>query len=296
MNAFILHLRDQNTGGPVTAGVLYRALPYWDVWWNDRLPDFTLLTRGQRLTVLLHGFNNDREEGRQKLVRFIGCLEQKGSTDLMLAVLWPGDGWAGPLSYPSEGRDADDTADALLTWLISNVDESACLSFVGHSLGCRVVMRAAQRMVRDVQGKKPILDRICLMAAAIDSDSLGKEGSTSYRAATEKADRLAVLASEQDGGLRWAYPMGDFTQTLLFRGERSGWALGRRGPEGCPPEVLAKIETRMADPNLNIGHSAYLPDPDRPPPQPDCTEAKSEQFVFEFLNRLPKPNWPAERP
>ena len=35
MNAFILSLRDQPFGGAVTAGVLYKAFPYWDVWWND---------------------------------------------------------------------------------------------------------------------------------------------------------------------------------------------------------------------------------------------------------------------
>lgn len=296
MNSFVLHLRDQNTGGPVTAGVLYRALPYWDVWWNDRLPDFTRLTRAQRLTVFLHGFNNDREEGREKLVRFIGILEKKGLADLMLAVLWPGDGWAGPLSYPAEGRDADDTADALLIWLLSNVDETARLAFVGHSLGCRVVMRAAQRMVKSDKKNKPVLDRICLMAAAIDSDSLGKDGRTCYRDAALNVDRIGVLASEQDRVLQLAYPAGDWMQLMLFRGERSGWALGRRGPEGCPPEVLAKIESRMANSAWNIGHSDYLPDPDEDPPWPDRTAAQSEQFVFEFLNRLPKPNWPAGRP
>lgn len=220
MNAFILSLRDQKFGGAVTSGVLYKALPYWDVWWNDRLPDFKLLTRGQRLTVLLHGYNNGLDEGREKLVRFIGLLERKGSTDLMLAVLWPGDSWAnaidnwaGAASYPSESRDADDSADNLLTWIVLNVDESARVAFVGHSLGCRVVMRAAQRMVREVKVKKPILDRICLMAAAIDNDSLGKEGLASYRDAALKADRLAVLASEQDRVLQLAYPAGDVAQS-----------------------------------------------------------------------------------
>lgn len=296
MNAFVLHLRDQKTGGPVTSGVLYRALPYWDVWWNDRLPDFTQLTRANRLTVLLHGFNNDREEGREKLVHYIRILERKGLAELMLAVLWPGDGWAGPLSYPAEGRDADDTADALLIWLLSNVDETARVAFVGHSLGCRVVMRAAQRMIKSDKKRKPVLDRICLMAAAIDSDSLGKDGRTCYREAALNADRIGVLASEQDRVLQLAYPAGDWMQFMLFRKERSGWALGRRGPEGCPPEVLAKIESHMANPGRGIGHSDYLPKYPLPVPPQNQTMADSEQFVFEFLTRLPKPNWPAENP
>lgn len=304
MNAFILSLRDQKFGGAVTSGVLYKALPYWDVWWNDRLPDFQLLTHGQRLTVLLHGYNNGLDEGREKLVRFIGCLEQKGSTDLMLAVLWPGDSWAnaignwaGAASYPSESRDADDSADNLLTWLVLHVHESARVAFVGHSLGCRVVMRAAQRMVRDVTVKKPILDRICLMAAAIDSDSLSKDEPISYRDAAEKADRIAVLASQEDRVLQVAYPAGDSFQSWWpFSGERSVRALGRYGPEGDPPGVLAKIESRIADPGRNIRHSDYLPQypPSSPPVQ--RTKAESEQFVFEFLSRRPNPQWPAERP
>ncbi len=304
MNAFILSLRDQKFGGAVTSGVLYKALPYWDVWWNDRLPDFTLLTRGQRLTVLLHGYNNGLDEGREKLVRFIGYLEQKGSTAPMLAVLWPGDSWsnmlgnwAGAASYPSESRDADDSADNLLTWLVLHVHESARVAFVGHSLGCRVVMRAAQRMVREVKVKKPILDRICLMAAAIDSDSLGKDESTTYRDAAEKADRIAVLASQEDRVLQVAYPAGDSFQSWWpLSGESSVRALGRYGPEGGPPEVLAKLELRMADPGRAIGHSDYLPVYPTPSPAGTQTKAESEQFVFEFLNRFPKPNWPAGRP
>ncbi|MCC6967048.1 MAG: alpha/beta hydrolase [Nitrospira sp.] len=304
MNAFILSLRDQPFGGAVTSGVLYKALPYWDVWWNDRLPDFKLLTRGQRLTVLLHGYNNGLDEGREKLVRFIGCLEQKGSTDLMLAVIWPGDSWAnalgnwaGALSYPSESRDADDSADNLLTWLVLHVDESARVAFVGHSLGCRVVMRATQRMARDVTVKKPILDRICLMAAAIDSNSLGKDEPTSYRDAAKQADRIAVLASQEDRVLQVAYRAGDSVQSWWpFSGERSVRALGRYGPEGCPPEVSAKIESHMANPDRGIGHSDYLPLYPPPAAPQHHTRAESEQFVFEFLSRRPNPDWPAERP
>jgi len=283
MNAFVLSLRDQRFGGAVTSGVLYKALPYWDVWWNDRLPDFELLTRGQRLTVLLHGYNNGLEEGREKLVRFIGFLEQKGSMDLMLAVLWPGDSWAGAVSYPSESHDADDSADNLLTWLVLHVHESARVAFVGHSLGCRVVMRAAQRMARDVSVKKPILDRICLMAAAIDSDSLGRDEPTSYRDATTQADRIAVLSSQEDRVLQVAYRLGDSVQSWWpFSGERSVRALGRYGPEGCSSEVLSKIESHMANPGRGIGHSDYLPQYPLPVPPQNQTTATASSLCSSF--------------
>lgn len=74
------------------------------------------------------------------------------------------------------------------------------------------------------------------------------------------------------------------------------WALGRYGPEDCPPDVLAKIESRMADPGRDIGHSDYLPVYPTPSPPENQTRAESEQFVFEFLSRRPNPDWPAERP
>ena len=172
----------------------------------------------------------------------------------------------------------------------------ARVAFVGHSLGCRVAMRAAQRLVRGVRVEKPTLDRLCLMAAAIDSDSLSKDESTSYRDVAEKADRIAVLASQEDRVLQVAYRMGDSVQSWWpFSGERSVRALGRYGPEGGPPEVLAKVETWMADANQSIGHSTYLPEyPSSSPPKMK-TEAESEQFVFEFLNRRPNPAWPKGR-
>lgn len=135
------------------------------------------------------------------------------------------------------------------------------------------------------------------MAAAIDSDSLGRNEPTSYRDAATQADRIAVLSSQEDRVLQVAYRLGDSVQSWWpFSGERSVRALGRYGPEGCSPEVLAKIESHMASPGRGIGHSDYLPKyPLSVPPQ-NQTTADSEQFVFEFLSRLQNPNWPAERP
>lgn len=247
------------------------------------------ITLGKRLLILVHGYNNSRNFGRTRLVRFSNMLTTGGSNYIMLGVLWPGDGWAKALTYPFEGRDADDAADALTKWLSTNVASNARIAFVGHSLGCRVVMNTAQQLVRL---GSPKLDRICLMAPAIDNDSLGRLGVTCYQEATLAADRIAVLASEQDQVLRFAYPLGDLSQTILF-GERWGCALGRTGPVENDPRIVGLIEpVSKSLSELDIGHGDYL---DVDPKSPNQTIAESEKFVLQFLDRIQKPRWPAER-
>ena len=290
MSAYILDLRNQEVGGAVTSGHLYRVENGVDVDWNARLPEFTTATQGKRLLVLVHGYNNSRSVGRTQLVRYGQLLADGGNGDVMLAVLWPGDGWAKALTYPFEGRDADDSADVLARWLRGNAASSARIAFVGHSLGCRVVMNTAQQIVR---GASPALDRVCLMAPAIDNDSLGRRGVTSYQEATLGADRVAVLASEQDLVLHLAYPIGDLAQTILF-GERWGRALGRTGPVESEPGIVSRIEpVPQADPGRNVGHGDYLDVNEKK--NPKQTIAQSEKFVLEYLERKPSPRWPAQR-
>jgi len=289
MNAYILDLRNQEVGGAVTSGHLYRVGNSGDVDWDARLPEFTAATRGKRLLVLVHGYNNSRSFGRTRLIRFSGMLAAGGSSDVMLSVLWPGDGWAKALTYPFEGRDADDSAEALFRWLSANAASDTRVAFVGHSLGCRVVMNTARQLAR--RGSAA-LDRICLMAPAIDNDCLGRLGVTCYKEASLATDRIAVLASEEDLVLHFAYPLGDLAQTILY-GERWGSALGRTGPVESEARILSRIEpVPKANPTRDIDHGDYL---DVDPATPGRTIAESEKFVLQFLERVPQPRWPAQR-
>jgi pimeloyl-ACP methyl ester carboxylesterase len=289
MNAYILDLRHQEVGGAVASGHLYAFSNGAEIDWNARLPEFTLATSGKRLVILVHGYNNSRSEGLKSLTRFASILAAGGCQDVLLSVLWPGDGSAKALTYPFEGRDADDAADALFRWLSINAAANARVAFVGHSLGCRVVMHAAQQIAR--RGK-PALDRICLMAPALDNDCLGRLGSTSYQEATLAADRLAVLASEQDRVLQFAFPLGDFAQTVLF-GERWAGPLGRTGPVESEARILSKIEpVPKSHPARGIDHSDYLK---VEPATPGQTIAESEKFVLAFLEKTAGPRWPAQR-
>ncbi len=294
MSGFLLDLRDKDVGGAVTSGRLFRIIEGGtEVEWDDRLADFSAATRLQRLLVLLHGYNNSRSVGCSRLVQYMSMLVAGGSKDLMVAVLWPGDGWAKALTYPFEGRDADDTAEALFKWLAAHVDPRARVAFVGHSLGCRVAMETAKLLARRRGRRGPVLDRICLMAPAIDNDCLGKTGKTCYQEATLAVERLAVLASEQDRVLQYAYPLGDLAQTIFF-GERWGNALGRTGPIEHEASIVAKLEPLpKADPERTVDHGDYL---DVDPSTRTKTIAESETFVLQFLARAGRPRWPAQAP
>lgn len=289
MNTYILDLRNQEVGGAVTSGHLYWVENGTDIDWDARLPEFTGATLGKRLLVLVHGYNNSRSFGRTRLVRFGNMLAAGGNSDVVLSVLWPGDGWAKALTYPFEARDADDSADALVRWLSTNAASSSRVAFVGHSLGCRVVMNTAQQLAR--RGSLA-LDRICLMAPAIDNNSLGRLGDTCYQEATLATDRLAVLASEEDLVLHFAYPLGDLAQTILYS-ERWGCALGRTGPVESEPRIVSQIEpVPKALRARDIDHGDYL---DVDPATPNQTIAESEIFILQFLDRVPQPRWPAQR-
>jgi pimeloyl-ACP methyl ester carboxylesterase len=171
---FILNLRVEHMGGAVSSGhLLYVGDNGRVMDWDSNIEYFTSTTRTgrQRLLVLIHGYNNTYEQGLEALTQYMHLMEAENNDYVMLSVLWPGDGWAKALSFPTEARDADDSADALYNWLKTNVDKNASISFIAHSLGCRVAMRAAGLLAGKSSG--PGLGRICLLAAAINNDCLG---------------------------------------------------------------------------------------------------------------------------
>lgn len=287
MSAYVLDLRERDVGGAVTSGHLYVD---GDVGPLDAdgpaLPGFTALTRGRDVVLLLHGYNTTRPAGWQSLTRFARLLEAAGTAALMVAVLWPGDGWAKALTYPFEGRDADDSAAALVTWIKNHVDHTARISLVAHSLGCRVAMRTAQLLAEADGATVPDLGRVCLMAPAIDNDCLGRDGATCYRRGTLATERLAVLASADDRVLGFAFPLGDLAQTILF-GERWGRALGLTGVNERNPDVLARIEhVPLSKPGRKIDHGDYL----GVHGADVHTIAQADQFVASFLGSAPAPH------
>ncbi len=244
---YLLSFRGKRKGGPVVPGFLEPG---------PGLGSLDSLRLESKITVLLHGFNVNYEKGRGSLLRF-AMLLPSAQDGAIVATLWPGDHWLGPLNYSFEGRDADDTALELARFLGDVVRPTVSIALVGHSLGCRVAMETADRLI--AAGHDP--RQICLMAAAIDDYSLASP--EAYLAATHGAARVAALSSKKDKVLKFAYPAGDLFEAFVFTDDTAGLALGYHGPRPhkasgtlVPPNVL---DTRISN-ERKVGHGDYLPD------------------------------------
>ena len=245
---FELDFRDRDTGGAVTAGILTEV--------NSGVsgPEaLDLLRIEPAITILTHGFNVNRPEGRDKLRNLAHDLPA-ASNSAILNVLWPGDHWVGAISYPFEGKDADDTAAMLVRFLQdAQLFVTVSISFVTHSLGARVALETMKALAGTHDFRQ-----VCLMAAAVDDDCLSDPNL--YRYAVEAASRVAVLHSREDEVLRFAYPVGDLLQAFFFWRESAGLALGYHGPrasgkDGSVPSTVINFgipEQRDSD------HGDYL--------------------------------------
>jgi esterase/lipase superfamily enzyme len=211
---YLLDFRSSDTGGAVVPGVVVSA---------PGLGTEQELRSETSLTFIVHGYNVNRRSGRESLLRAAQRLSAAHPVSYV-GVLWPGDHWTRALSYPFEGRDADDSAAALVRYIQDVVAPGSELSFAAHSLGARVALGAVKRLRAGYT-----VGEVCLMAAAVDDTSVAHPGD--YLRAVGRARRVAVLASRRDRVLSLAYPAGDLLQSFIFfRTDRAGLALGFLGP------------------------------------------------------------------
>ena len=197
-----------------------------------------------------------------------------------MSTLWPGDSLVGPFSYPFVGTDADDTAFRLARFVRLHLPPTIPLCFVAHSLGSRVTMEA----IDDLRQDRYQVNRVCLMAAAIDDTSLSV--SSVYRGAATNCREVVVMSSEEDGVLKWAYPTGDLLQAFFFPGDDSfGFALGLKGTR----DTLASgpLPTSVRDVKLpvrrEVGHGHYILDPQEPA---NSEAGRNQHSTANFLRDL----------
>jgi hypothetical protein len=245
---YILDFRAADVGGAVVPGRLLQLSGAQPPLGTE--DDLQLETK---ITFLLHGFNVNRDEGREGLLRLANLLPAAAG-GAIVGVLWPGDHWTGALSYPFEGNDADDSGAELARFIERVVRPGAGLSFVSHSLGARVVMETVKRLI----GGGYRIGQICLMAAAIDDSSLADP--EDYRDAVEITERVAVLASHKDKVLRFAYPGGDLLQAFFFWDDDAGLAAGYHGPKAVDEHPLPSHVYHCQIPDLrDSDHGDYIP-------------------------------------
>jgi pimeloyl-ACP methyl ester carboxylesterase len=210
------------------------------------------LTRRECL-VLVHGFNNTDSEASEAYFGFRARENEIFSTADSRAfehrfgdVFWPGDAdwWSffdkvDFLVYPSAVHTAVPTGAELANalWRMPNLEQ---VDFIGHSLGCRVVLETLLILRGRAQ---PRVRKVVLMAAAVPSEMLEPRGKF-YGLLTAMAAEgtiIDVLHSMQDTVLHYAFPPG---QSLAGGREGSERALGRYGPSPLMPGYRSTLMER----------------------------------------------------
>jgi esterase/lipase superfamily enzyme len=271
---YFLDLRGRNVGGPVLPGRLVNAADAATGTEQD-------LARETRVVFLVHGFNVNRDDGQEKLLTLARNLPSSADAGCV-AVTWPGDSWARFASYSFEGNDADDSGAELARFIDRVLPAGMELAFVSHSLGARVVMECLRRLPA---GRYKV-GQVCVMAAAIDDTSLADPHV--YLQVAEEVGRVAVLSSEKDTVLRFAYPLGDALQAFLFfRRDHAGRALGLRGPRAKGSEEVPSpvIHTHISD-GCEVNHSDYL---DGEPPY--VSRLAAARFADAVVSGRPSPEY-----
>jgi esterase/lipase superfamily enzyme len=268
---FILDFRSADVDGAVMPGRLTLGTPTLD-----------MLRECGKVVFLVHGFNVNRSNGAAELRNLSTLLPAMGD-GAAVAVLWPGDSMLGPVSYSFETNKADDTAVELAKFIGDNLPQGPTISFAAHSLGSRVVMQTVQQL--KIIGVP--VSQVCLMAGAIDNVSLA--GEADYLAATQYAQRVAVLYSPSDTVLEYAYPAGNLLSAFLHWAPTSNAALGFTGPTtpstdsvSIPPEVEATgIEKAAA-----VNHSDYIPNASGAPSSKQLAAARYANLVLSGVTPL----------
>lgn len=212
-----------------------------------------------RCLVLVHGFNNSDFEAaeayhgyRNRQIELTG-LSREAIERFFTDAFWPGDAdwgkwdWADFLVYPAAVKVAPLAAKELVA-LLRSMPNLERVSFIGHSLGCRVVMEALALLV---ERPVPLIDAVCLMAAAVPAEMLEPRGRffPLMERLRGNGTPMYVLHSTRDVVLQRAFPPGQRAAR-----EPSNRALGRVGPSPVMPGFGGNLTDSVA---AGAGHGDY---------------------------------------
>jgi esterase/lipase superfamily enzyme len=225
---------------------------------NDQ--DGLRMSSAQYILILVHGFNNSRSDAETSYGIFTdhilpGLQRSRVGPDAIAQFHWPGDESVGLLpraaGYATDVSRAFTAAKRLaefLAQLAALRSDTAPLrvTFVGHSLGCRLILEALNQL----SSGAPTIEVIGLMAAAAPVN-LTRRDAALYQ--TGRAPRQVLkFCSEQDQVLHLAFPLGQFAAfTSGIETANYTEAIGRFGHPN---------EFGVRSPRPNNGHSDYWKD------------------------------------
>ena len=247
----------------------------------------------EHLVLLLHGYNNNREDAGRSYQKFydlqqglVGTGSDWAPGVTVVPVYWPGDaGWGllSPAYYPWAVPRAQQVADLLSTILIDVGNYSSgrlTVDFVAHSLGSRVLLRTLALLPNS---NLIWVRSVVHMAAAVptwklddprDPDKL----SDGFSRETSGDSRTLSLYSGHDRVLKFAFPLGEtaspahdgFFPTALghesWPGGSGVGGLGQQevrganhgdywGADSATPDVLRDFVSRAVQRELELSSS-----------------------------------------
>lgn len=188
--------------------------------------EFLREVRSKRITVLVHGYNNEERDviGSYNVIdrqmRQLGFLGgQAASYDALIGFAWPG-GAVG-VSFPFARQRAAESASRFSSLLAALRGVGATIDLNTHSLGAHVAFEALR------EGTPRIVRNSWNFASAVDNESI--EFGERYHDASGRCQSFYVFHSRNDSVLRVWYRVGD-----LFDFDT---ALGFSGPED-PGDII----------------------------------------------------------
>ena len=174
------------------------------------------------LTIFVHGFNNGFLAARDAWIKNHGLLRKKVPPRKLKVThfYWPGDEHnkiMSKLGYFTKVDVAEKSAKLLAFHLekISTPRSPLSVTFVGHSLGCRVVLEATWRL-RSIRNVK--VEDVILLAAAVPEGLC--EPTRRFAEPVAKSER--IVWSSEDSVLKKYFRLGQFRRQAHARTPKRG--------------------------------------------------------------------------
>lgn len=179
-------------------------LPRWEDW------------TGKKVMVLMHGFNNPKEEVLpvyQEIVRQLN-LQMKATQerlyDGVLGYFWPGRDRA--WEYFAARQETTQLAQRVSAWIHRLAKTAQSVDVMAHSMGNRLLFEALRL---PAPHPKPIRHLFSL-AAAVDDETIGKK--QLYAEAIAKCQEAYIFYSKSDEVLQLAYAFAEGDEALGYDG------------------------------------------------------------------------------
>jgi pimeloyl-ACP methyl ester carboxylesterase len=215
------------------------------------------LDGNDRVLILVHGYNNSLTEAENNYKGFLDHFRENFPTYIgqTAEFFWPGNSpikIISIVSYPNQIEPAIQSAQRLSAylWNLKGARNSPMeVTFIGHSLGCRVILELLALWTGGIPPNIRV-GTVVMMAAAVLVKHVDQGGQ--LRAAATLSNNTLVLHSEGDAVLHWGFPLGETAA-------REGFFPTAVGRFGGPVRTWKQPLPMATAAGKAYGHGSYWP-------------------------------------